>query len=432
MQTTAAFCDECGTPLAGATTCPACARAVTVPPPPRLQDRAVGTTRRTGRQLRAVARHNRLGSIAGALAAWFNIPLVLLMAAAGAFFGGIVGLFSGGLGGPGALTRASTVFSVLVPMPVDLADLLPTAAVQIGGIIGAFIGIVTGALTMGWLTLATPWTMLFTSDPLWPLAALLGQLATAAVVGTLYTTYSTRTEAWRLRLSGARRPSRREAAWLLSLLNQAAHRLGLHTDDLPVLLIDDRRTPNATALTRHIVINTGLLEFLRYDTDAIAAVLAHELAHYQRGDATVMAWGKGLALPLYLAYNFAVKAQEATRWGPLRILVWIVLWSVNATMHGLVVPLHARYWRACEYAADAAAARAGYADGLHRALSQLRHSFDGARTGWDATMLATHPPTELRLEHLERPGHDSPFPGGPSTTRTISRPDLPLHGPDKD
>ncbi|WP_306366643.1 M48 family metalloprotease [Nocardiopsis sp. CC223A] len=436
LQAAAAFCDECGTPLAGATLCPACATPVTFPPDPRsrsrYRDRAARASRRTGRQLRAVLRHNRAGGLVGAIAAWFNLPLVLLMAAVGGVFGGIVGLFSGGMGGPGALTRVSTLWSVLVPMPVDLSDLLPTAAIQIGGVIGALVGIAAGALTMAWLTLATPWELLYTADPLWPLAVLLGQLLTAAAVGALYTTYSIHTEAWRLRLAGARRLSRREAAWLLPLLRQAAQRMGIPADDLPVLLMDDRHTPNATAFTRHIVIDQGLLEFLRHDTETVEAVLAHELAHWHRGDATVMAWGKGLALPLYLAYNFTVKVHEATRWGPLRILVWIVLWSVNATMHGLVVPLHARYWRDCEYAADAAAAAAGYADGLHRALSRLRQTFDGARTGWDATMLATHPPTELRLERLERPGREHPLPGALSAARTIPRPDLPHHVPDKD
>lgn len=46
-------------------------------------------------------------------------------------------------------------------------------------------------------------------------------------------------------------------------------------------------------------------------------------------------------------------------------------------------------------------------------------------------MLATHPPTELRLERLEAHGHNSPFPHT-STARTITRPDLPRRGPDKD
>src|SRR5699024_12274040 len=84
------------------------------------------------RRLRAIVRLNRLGSLVGLFAAWFNVPLVLLMGAVGAFFGGVVGLFAGGLGGPGALNRFGALFDLVVPMPVDLQDLLPTAAIQIG------------------------------------------------------------------------------------------------------------------------------------------------------------------------------------------------------------------------------------------------------------------------------------------------------------
>ena len=425
----AAFCDECGTALHGATACPSCGTAVAAPARPSRRARLSRRARAARRHLRAVARHNRAGSAAGLVAAWFNIPLVLLMGAAGAFFGGVVGLFSGTLGGPGALDRFGAVFSVLVPMPVDLQDLLPTAAVQIGGIIGALIGIVTGAAQMAWLTFAGFWELLYAGDPLWPAAVFLGQVVTAVFVGALYTLYSARTEAWRLRLAGGRRPSRREAAWLVPMMRQAAHRMGL--PGLPVLVIDDRRTPNATAGVAHIVVNQGLLEFLAYDREAVAGVLAHELAHWHRGDAAVMAWGKGLAFPLYLAHTFTERVREASRWGPVRILLWVVLWSVSATMRGLVVPTHARYWRACEYAADAAAARAGYADGLHHALGALRRTFDGARDGWDQTMLATHPPTELRLERLERAGRVYPLAQDPTTARVITRPDLPLPRPEK-
>lgn len=425
----AVFCDECGTELAGASRCFSCGTTVTALPRFPYRDRLARAARTGARRLGAIARHNRLGSIAGLFAAWFNVPLVLLMAAVGAFFGGVVGLFSGGLGGPGALDRFGALFSLLVPMPVGIQDLLPTAAVQIGGIIGALIGIVTGAFNMAWMTFFGFWWLLYEGDPLWPLIVMLGQIATAVFVGALYTFYSSRTESWRLHLAGGRRPSRREAALLVPMLRQAARRMGI--SDLPTLIIDDRCAPNATAWMHHIVVNTGLLKFLAYDRNAVAGVLAHELAHWHRGDAAVMAWGKGLAFPLYLAHVFAVRVQEATRWGPLRVLLWIVLWSVSATMRGLVVPLHARYWRECEYAADAAAARAGYADGLHHALDTLRRTFDGARDGWDQTMLATHPPTELRLERLERAGRTYPLVQARSTAHVITRSGPHLPRPEK-
>jgi Zn-dependent protease with chaperone function len=169
---------------------------------------------------------------------------------------------------------------------------------------------------------------------------------------------------------------------------------------------------------------------LRYDTDAVAGVIAHEVAHWRAGDAVTMAWGKGVALPLALVYGLAVRAEQAAQWGPARLLVRVVLWSVTATMRGLVVPVHARHWRACEYAADAAAAAAGYGDGLYRALASLRASFDGARSGWEASMLATHPPTELRLERLEAPGRGDPLPPGHGRIGGARLPGR--RGPDKD
>lgn len=421
-MSTVIFCDECGRALTGASRCFSCGTTVTAPPRfPRLH-RLVRAALSDIRRLSAVAKHNRLGSLAGLFAAWFNAPLVLLMGAVGAFFGGVVGLFAGGLGGPGALERFGALFSLLVPMPVDLQDLLPTAAIQIGGIIGALIGIVTGAFGMAWLTFSGFWSLLYEGDPLWPLIVLCGQIVTAVFVGALYTFYTSRLEGRRLQLAGGRRPSRREAAWLEPMLRQAANRMGIPS--LPTLLIDDRCTPNASAGMHHIVVNTGLLKYLSYDRNAVAGILAHELAHWHRGDAGVKAWGKGLALPFYLVLNFGVRVQQATRWGPLRLLLWVVLWSVFVTMRHLIMPLHARFWRECEYAADAAAARAGYADGLHHALTTLGRGFDGARDGWDQVMLATHPPIELRLERLERAGRSYPLVQDSSTGHVISRPGL--------
>lgn len=346
----AAFCDECGSPLAAATVCPRCSTPVAATPPTPPRSRA--SLARVN--LRSAMRHNWTGNLVGLFAAWFNVPLILLMAGIGAVFGGLVGLFSGSLAGPGALDRLGTVFSVFIPLPIDVSELLPTAAVQIGGIIGALIGMATGALNLAWLTFSGGWVLLYTGDPLWPWMVALGQITTALFLGALYTFYSTLTEAWRLRLAGVRRPSRREADWLEPIVRQAADRLGAAST--PVLCIDDSREPNATAGTRHIIINQGLLEFLNYDEDAVAGVIAHEVAHWHHGDPVAMSWGKGVAFPLYLAHKLAARVQQAARWGPLRVLVWIVLWSVAATMRGLVVPLHARYWRRCEYDADAAAA----------------------------------------------------------------------------
>jgi Zn-dependent protease with chaperone function len=227
----------------------------------------------------------------------------------------------------------------------------------------------------------------------------LGQVVTALVVGVLYLAWTTLAEGSRLRVAGARRLSRREADWLMPLVTEVAARLGLRT--LPRILVDDRREPNAHAGIRHIVINYGLLEQLNYDRDQVAAVLAHELVHWRDGDTIAMAWAKGVALPLYLLYELADRLLRLSNSRPLHFIVRTMFWAVIVTVRYLVIPVQARLWRRAEYRADAGAAAAGYRSGLRGALTYLRHSFDGERSGWDRTVLATHPPNELRLERLE-------------------------------
>lgn len=75
----------------------------------------------------------------------------------------------------------------------------------------------------------------------------------------------------------------------------------------------------------------------------------------------------------------------------------------------------------------------GYGEDLYRALALRGHGFDGARSGWDAAVLATHPHTELRLERLEGTGRDyhlpyDSVPPEPVTALPRSR----RRGPDKD
>ena len=168
------------------------------------------------------------------------------------------------------------------------------------------------------------------------------------------------------------------------------------------------REPNASAGIRHLVLNAGLLEQLDFDREQVAGVLAHELAHWRDGDAIALAWAKGVALPLYLAYELADRMVRAARIRPLQVLLRILFWSVLVTVKHLVLPAQSRMWRAQEYRADAAAAAAGYGPGLRRALTYLRASFDGERSGWDRTLLASHPPNELRLERLEDTGRVYP------------------------
>lgn len=453
------FCDQCGAQLpAGAGVCPRCGASLDAAPapvvapvalvapgpalpgpapvpepapqpvvpapgppaPPSARHARAGTVPQgpgVRAMLGAVVLRNVRGTVAGIVGAWFNVPFTLLMGAVGAIVGGLSGAVSGTVVGVGVLQRIDTFLKYVFPLPVSAADLLPTAGAQIGGIVGAILGAVNGALTLGWMAFAWPWQQLWRGDPLWPVAVLLGQVVTALVVGALYVAWSSLTEPMRLRVAGARRLSRREAEWLMPIVQEAAARLGL--TGLPRVLVDDRRDANAHAGIRHIVINQGLIEQLNHDREQVGAVIAHELVHWRDGDAVAMAWARGVALPLYLLFELADRLLRFARWRPLSFLVRFLFWAVIVTVRRLVIPVQASTWRAAEFRADAIAAQAGYGEGLRQALGYVRDSFDGQRSGWDAAVLTTHPPTELRLEALEQRGRRYPLREDHPLTRAL-------------
>lgn len=423
------FCDQCGRSIPSTSTvCPHCgarldpipttaapAVPVTAPVPvPAPQPRPVPAVlpgqipQDAGIRAYASAMARNLpGTAAGIVGAWFNAPFVVLCAGIGAFFGGISGVVSGTFAGTGVLKRIDTFIAWVFPLPYKAEDLLPTAGAQVGGIIGGILGAINGAWKLGWAALAWPWQRLYDDDPTWPVTVAVGQVVTALVVGVLYLAWSTMAEGWRLRVAGARRPSRREAEWLMPIVHEAAGRLGLTR--LPRILIDDRREPNAHAGIRHVIINYGLLDQLGYDREQVGAIVAHELVHWRDGDAIAMAWSRGVALPLVLLYDFATRLLSWSRSRPLHFVVRMLFWSVIVVTRRFVLPVQASRWRRLEYRADALAAAAGYGPGLRQALTYLRHSFDGQRSGWDAAVLATHPPNELRLERLEEAGRRYPL-----------------------
>jgi Zn-dependent protease with chaperone function len=368
---------------------------------------------------------NLAGNIAALLAAWFNLPLAVLLVTVGAFFGGVAGLVSGTMSGPGVVRRFDTILAWILPMPVSMQDLLPTTAAQIGGTIGALIGALNGGWTMAMWVLVLPWQALWEADPTWPFALAVGQVVTALAIATAYVAYCRAAEPARLRVSGARRPSRREAELLGPIVARAAARMGL--DRPPALLIDDSREPNAYAGIRHIVVNQGLFEALGHDADAVAGVIAHEVAHYKHGDAVGLAWNRGIAWPVFLVHELAYRFQaSAVYWSFLLVLVRALMWSVTVTIRLFVMPINARHWRRMEFRADAEAMAAGYGPGLYTALTRLGQGFDGARNGWDATILATHPPTEHRLERLEPAGVHGLLATGTLTAAPRRHPDSQL------
>jgi Zn-dependent protease with chaperone function len=408
------YCDRCGVRVDGAAVCHSCgavfdrsSAAVGAPLSPPL-DRYRPPFRHglppAPAWLSFLLTHLR-GTVTAGICTWFNVPFVLLMAGAGAIIGGLAGTVSGTMAGPAMLDRLDHLLTWGFPLPVTPRELMPTAAIQIGGIVGGTLGAVTGALKLGWMAAVSPWQLLFDGDPTWPFAVGIGQICTAVFLGLATAGVHVMFERPLLHWAGARRLSRREDTWLGLLLTSTAASMGIR--EPPALLMTEEAVPRAYAATRHIVVSRGMVRELEYDRTAIAGVLAHELAHWRRGDPIAAAWIKGVALPLYLLHEIARRLIGGTRNRPLQWLMRAILWSVLVTVSGIVRPMQAAGNRRAEYLCDAAAYAAGHGEGLRRALARLQW-WETGRDGWDEVMSASHPHTELRLERLEAPGRRYP------------------------
>lgn len=342
-----------------------------------------------------------LGALVGT---WFYVPFALAMSVLSAVVLGIVGFFGGFFFQQQHVPAAVTSLPLLGPA---VEAFLPASGGVLGGLIGVLLGLLLGFTG----ALAVFWVVVFSDDPVAGLGRLIGVAVAGLLVGVGYTLYRVMCESMILRLSGARRLSRRERELLLPIAQDCARRLRLA--NFPPILMDDSRQPSAIAYTRHIVLSRGLLEEFEYDREVIAGVLCHELVHWRNGDPISAAFVRGTALPLYLAYAAAgwLSERGADR-GHYRLasaLAWLVLWPALLTVRFLIILLQAIDARRAEYRADQGAVLAGYRDGLRRALEQLLHSFESGRNGWDRAICAAHPPDEFRLERLEDAQHRYPF-----------------------
>ncbi|WP_405063507.1 M48 family metalloprotease [Kribbella sp. NBC_01505] len=344
---------------------------------------------------------NPRGLIGALLASWFNLPIAVLL--------GGVGMVVGGIGGyvGGAFTGSGQADSWAHDIPL-LDGLLSSALLQGGGIIGMLLGIAAGAIGGFVLGLALPWFFLAASSPIEGIGRFLAQLVVAALCGVLYTFYAIAVERWRINIfEGGREPSRRERALLEPIIEDCARRMGLAST--PKLMISDDRMPNAMAYSRHIVLYRGFLDAFEYETEPIAAVLCHELTHWRNADCVSNYFIRGVALPLYIAYTVCSFLLRITR-GTIFFVLWMAFWPIMVSIRYFVNPLRAAGGRDAEYRADQGAVVAGHRDGIRTVLMRFRETFDGARNGWDMSILATHPAPESRLERVEEPGVEYPLP----------------------
>jgi Zn-dependent protease with chaperone function len=347
------------------------------------------------------------------VAGWFGVPVALLYSIFLAVIGAIVGLFAGTLGAR----------EVAEDTPVG-GEVLSGFSLQIGGGLGFLAGIALGLVAGTLIVLVLPWLAQFANDPVVAVIVVIIHVMMALTISLLYVILGVALEPFRLRLAGARRLSRREADYLLPILHQCARELGL--PNVPRLMVDDGRETNALAYTRHIVIYRGLLNEFNYDRDVVAGILSHELVHWHNADGVARLTLRGLAFPIYVAYAIVTWLLRVTDNAFIRFLALLVSWPVLATVRFLVIPVQAAGARDAEYRADQGAVLAGHLASLRRALERFQRSFDSSRNGWDRAICASHPPTELRLERLERAGDDYPL---PPRAGTGQRPPIPPPSP---
>jgi Zn-dependent protease with chaperone function len=209
---------------------------------------------------------------------------------------------------------------------------------------------------------------------------------TLVVVGMVF-------ERFLLHLRGYRRLSAREARLVFPIYDDVAKHMRL--DRVPEVLIVEHKLMAAWAHARHIVITRAFFtadsQDLASEPQQLAAILAHELEHWRRGDPIALGFMQACALPV--AFMCTLGAMSG--------ILALVLWPFELLAKYFIAPIFGRESRLYEYQADLAAVRAGYGSGLIDALVTLR-ILEPGRNGWEQVICATHPATELRIEAIDR------------------------------
>jgi Zn-dependent protease with chaperone function len=195
-----------------------------------------------------------------------------------------------------------------------------------------------------------------------------------------------------------RRPSRRaQEGALQPMLQDLGGQMGLSF--VPGLLVADSPAPGVWTYLRHIVLSKGLID--QMNEEEIAAVMAHELHHWIRGDPIAQRFVWACTFPLVVlvnVYTFVfTRVQSVQRFAPYAA---VLVWPAFTLLRLVVAPLMVARGRTQEYEADAGAIAAGYGPALGSALAKAK-DFETARTGWEEALLRTHPPIEFRLEAIE-------------------------------
>ncbi|MFB6163887.1 MAG: M48 family metallopeptidase [Haloarculaceae archaeon] len=184
--------------------------------------------------------------------------------------------------------------------------------------------------------------------------------------------------------------------------------------DKPRLMVARMGVPNAFAVGRRgagtVVVAEELIQLL--DHEELEGVLAHELSHIDNRDVVVMVLGQGIASIVGIVAEWVVILSGDNELADL--FLGMIVGQIVQMLVMLLVLAISRYR---EYVADADAADAiGGGDPLARALEKISQGNERARDseidsqvsalcifgdgGGIGRLLASHPPTEKRIERL--------------------------------
>lgn len=211
-----------------------------------------------------------------------------------------------------------------------------------------------------------------------------------------------------------------EARRIVEMIHTLATRAGLPA--MPEVGVYDSPEVNAFATgpskRRSLVaVSTGLLN--RMNHDAVEGVLGHEITHIANGDMVTMTLIQGvintmvLIVARMLATVVASQADERER-PMLQMLVFYLLQVVLSLFGSMVVCYFSR-WR--EFRADAGGARLAGKERMIAGLTSLKGIYEqvdvahpsvatlkiaGRTTSLLATLFATHPPLDERIDRLQK------------------------------
>lgn len=219
------------------------------------------------------------------------------------------------------------------------------------------------------------------------------------------------------RLLGARSPThaeflRLDPAW--GSVAQANH----FSPDRFVLAVADGDDINAFACGGHLLVVSSYA-INNLDTDELAGVLAHELSHHLGGHTVALTIAQWMSLPVIalarVGFSLQRIAQAAANMFTDRFPnrgVRLIGRVITALLSGIAWIflsglLAAQSWgnvvgRASEYQADARAVDMGFGRELLSALKRVVTSgHSEVLQGWNAVVLASHPPARTRIARLE-------------------------------